>query len=50
MGLVNTVKAMKDQIQFVFFQLFMYIVDIGTDVNQALDFWRYRPGNLNLPF
>ena len=41
MGFVNTIKAMKDQIQFVFFQLLMYIVDIGTDVNQALDFWRY---------
>ena len=45
MGLVKTVKAMKDQIQFVFFQLLMYIVDIGTDVNQALDFWKYDSKN-----
>ena len=30
MDLVNTVKAMKDQIQFVFFQMVMYIIDIGT--------------------
>ena len=41
MSLVNTLKPMKDQIQFIIFQLLMYIVHIGTDVNQALDFWRF---------
>ena len=43
MGLISTckskLKALKDQIMFVFFGLIMYIVDIGSDVKQAYDYW-----------
>ena len=39
-NLISKLKAFKDQIMFVFFSLGMYIVDIGTDVWQAIDYLR----------
>ena len=36
---MTRVMALKDQILFVIFQLFMYIVDIGTDIYQAVEFY-----------
>ena len=38
--LISKLKAFKDQIMFVVFSLGMYIVDIGTDVRQAFDYFK----------
>ena len=37
--LAADVKALKDQILFVVFQLIFYVLDIGTDVKQAVVYW-----------
>ena len=34
-------RGLKDQMLFVIFQLFFYIIDIGSDAYQAVTFWRY---------
>ena len=36
--LIAKLKPLKDQILFVFFSLFMYILDIGFDVKQAYNY------------
>ena len=36
--LIAKLKPLKDQILFVIFSLFMYILDIGFDVKQAYDY------------
>ena len=38
--LISKLKAFKDQIMFVVFSLGMYIIDIGTDVRQAFDYFK----------
>ena len=38
MGCMKKLIALKDQIMFVFFQLLLYIVDIGTDIKQAVEY------------
>ena len=36
----STLKLYKDQLIFVFFQLVVYLFDIGSDTKQAIEFWR----------
>ena len=40
MGIKQKIQSYKDQLMFVFFQLILYVVDIGTDMNQAAEFWK----------
>ena len=35
----STLKLYKDQLIFVFFQLVVYLFDIGSDTKQAIEFW-----------
>ena len=36
---MTRILLLKDQILFAIFQLFMYLVDIGTDIYQAVEFY-----------
>ena len=36
----NKIQSYQDQIMFIFFQVIMYVVDIGTDFYQAQEFKR----------
>ena len=41
MDVLAKILSVKDQIQFVVFQLVLCVVDIGSDINQSIEFWRY---------
>ena len=36
---ISKLKQLKDQIMFAFFSLFIYVIDIASDVYQAIDYW-----------